>query len=148
MACQRCLLRRWQFKVVQISALCAQQDAPIWTGGIHTLCNAAIDFISSLGFFFILKGKAFQRNGRVAKSVSVLSGNTCSCALCDVPGRRARRLYFWWVSSLNFLHIFSLCLCLKQVYNQHQHTSIHHTLTAVDTLTMRMTRTNSVWSCV
>lgn len=53
-------------------------------------------------FFFNLKGKSSKSNESVANSVSVLSGIECSCAECDVPGRRARRFYFWWVSSLNF----------------------------------------------
>lgn len=102
MACQRCYLRRGVFKVAQISALCAQQDAPaVSTGGIQSYYSPLALSAWSHSPITVLSppGIGCERNESVAARVSVRSGVDCSRAACDVPGRGARRFYFWWVAS-------------------------------------------------
>lgn len=62
MACQRCYLRRWQFKVAQISALCAQQDAPgrNWEG-IYTLLCCDIRLTGSIAKDVFSNRKKLQK---------------------------------------------------------------------------------------
>lgn len=106
MACQRSYLRSGQFKVAQISALCAQQDALNHSEKEYTLLRCETWLTSFVvKHFFSLRGESCKRDESVASSTSVLRGVERGCAVCDLPGRRALRFYFWWVDSLSFVRI-------------------------------------------